>query len=89
MDSVSAEKSVLRYRLILSALDGAVIKDLHTKKRGRVVYAAQNHDWHSAYLKVAYGDGGLVNEGFYESGDGLGAALRAFTEPELLNEVAV
>lgn len=87
-NNASAEKSRTRFTILLRASDRSVVRSTHSIKRQRIVYLARNEEWATAYLKVRYGDGDLVNEGEYTTYDDLMAALNAFGDPELLRYVA-
>lgn len=76
----------LRYALFLS-YQGKVVKSIHTKKWGRVLWLINNKTFDKAHVIVKYFDTGMINEGVYYNIDNLKIALSAFREPELLEYV--
>lgn len=80
---------MIRFKVILYNQEGEVVyQNKTTKKRGRVVWAVNNHEWHSAYLKVLYEEYKTLNDGWYYSVENLLFALKAFTESWLLDALA-
>lgn len=75
----------MKYKLILYDKEGAEIYQNNlTSKRGRITWALNNHEWHSAYLKVIYEGYDAVNKGRYYSIEDIRLALEAFTESWLM-----
>lgn len=75
----------LRYALFLS-YQNKMVRNLHTKKWGRVLYSINNYQWDKAHVIVKYFNG-QINEGTYDNVDDLKVALMAFREPQLLEYI--
>jgi regulator of sigma D len=84
-NATSTDLSVLRFKLILRDAAGQVVRDLSTKKRGRIGATAHKYEWATAHLIVRYVPLKAVNEGIYTTHADLSNALRRFCEPELLD----